>query len=77
MSYESDVVRVLSKSINDLNDKMLIIKDSNYLKTIEQITNILDKGCYTEADKVKYEMLLQKYMTPKIALNMLNRNKQR
>ena len=77
MGYESDVMRVLGKNIRDLNDKMSVIKDSNYLKTIELIINILEKGYCNDTDKIKYEQLLQKYMTPEISFNILNRNKQR
>ena len=77
MSYDSDTLGALGKNIEDLNDNIKIIKDSNYLKTVELILDILDKGYCEDSDRTKYQILLQKYMTPDIAFNMLNENKQR
>lgn len=77
MSYSDDCMKALSSNIRNLNDNLNTIRDNNYIKTIELILNILENEYCGLKEKVKYEALLQKHMTPEIAENLLNKNKQR
>ena len=72
----NDILLSLSTQIRNLNNSLPTIKNNTYVTMLNQILTVLNNGLYKdEKEKIKYEQLLQKYMTPEISEKILSQSK--